>query len=96
MPAPLAAIVCPTYLPGAEGPPVALAPAAALATLAPQLPDLATERAADVFHRVAALVERVPAFTVRVDDLDVAELALRRLLDDVPASAIDLSDGVPR
>jgi hypothetical protein len=79
-PSPLVALVCPTYAPDADGALTPLTPAAALAAVAGQLPSL-TRDGAPVFHALAGIVGRVPAFALSVDDLDVAEATLVRLVD---------------
>jgi hypothetical protein len=80
-PSPLIALVCPTYAPGGDGTLTPLTPAAALTTVAGQLPSLARD-GAPVFHALAEIVGRVPAFALPVDDLDVAEATLAALVDD--------------
>ncbi len=78
--APLVALVCPTYSDGADGELTPLSPAEALTTVAAQLPSLARD-GAEVFHTLADIVTRVPAYALSVDDLDRAETTLAALLD---------------
>jgi hypothetical protein len=79
-PAPLVALVCPTYSKGADGQLTPLSPAEALTTVAAQLPSLARDGAA-VFHALADILSRVPSYALSVDDLDTAETTLAALID---------------
>jgi hypothetical protein len=83
-PAPLVALVCPTYTAGAETALEPLSPAAALALVADQLPSLGRD-GAEVFHALARVVERIPAYAMTVDDLDEATAELEHLIDGLPA-----------
>jgi hypothetical protein len=87
-PAPLAALVCPIYTPGADGSLEPLSPAAALTTIADQLPSLGRD-GAEVFHALAGVVETTPAVSMHFDDLDVAASQLASLVDDVTAEPDD-------
>jgi hypothetical protein len=81
-PAPLAALVCPTYIPGAEVSLEPLSAAAALATIADQVPSLGRD-GAEVFHALASVVDTVPAVSLEFDDLDAATAQLEALVDDL-------------
>lgn len=83
-PAPLVALVCPTYTPGAEVSLEPLSPAAALTLIADQLPSLGRD-GPDVFHALAVIVDSVPAFSMAFDDLDTATARLEELIDDLTA-----------
>lgn len=83
-PAPLVALVCPTYREGAEGLLEPLSPAAALTLIAQQLPSLGRD-GGRVFQALAGLVETLPAFALDVDDLDHATATLETLVDDLVA-----------
>jgi hypothetical protein len=88
-PTPLAAIVCPAYTAGADGRVETLSPAAALARVTAQLPELGAGRGTDAFRRFAGLVEQVPSFAIGVDDLDTAATALAELDDRLPVPAAE-------
>jgi hypothetical protein len=94
-PTPLTAIVCPAYAAGADGRVEPLSPAAALARVAAQLPELGAGRGTDAFRRFAGLVERVPAFAMAVDDLDTAATALAGLVGGLPVPVAE-RDGAGR
>jgi hypothetical protein len=83
-PAPLVALVCPTYEAGATASLEPLGAAAALALVADQIPSLGRD-GAPVFHALAAVVAEVPAFQMIVDDLDEATAQLTRLVERVSA-----------
>jgi hypothetical protein len=80
----LAALVCPTYTPGSTGQLAPLSPARVLTMVARQLPSLRRDGAA-VFHALAEVVARVPAFSVEVDDLDIAVDQLAELVASTPS-----------
>jgi hypothetical protein len=85
-PAPLVALVCPTYTVGADGSLEPLSAAAALALIADQLPSLGRD-GAEVFHALARVVATIPAFSMKVDNLDVATAQLESLVDSLVAEA---------
>ena len=78
--APLAAFVMPHYSPGKAGGLVPLSPAATLTELTRHLPTLRREGRA-FFRSLVPVVESVPAYSLRVDDLDDAEARLAALMD---------------
>ena len=79
---PLAGIVCPRHVPGSGGALTPLSPAEALTAMAEQLPSLARDGAA-VFHALADVVARLPAYALTVDDLDRAEHTLAGLVESI-------------
>jgi len=79
-PAPLAAFVMPSYTPGDAGGLEPMTAAATLRTLAAHLPTL-LDGGRRVFRALSSLLETVPAYSLRVDDLDTAEAQLRQLLE---------------
>ncbi|MGA9278004.1 hypothetical protein [Ilumatobacter sp.] len=79
-PAPLVALVCPTYSEGASSSLEPLGAAAALTLVADQLPSLGRD-GGPVFHALADVVSVIPAFQMLVDDLDTAERELASLVD---------------
>jgi len=85
-PAPLVALVCPTYEAGSTGTLEALSAASALALIADQLPSLGRD-GAQVFHALARVVEKIPAFSLMVDDLDTATRQLAQLVDGLGVDA---------
>jgi hypothetical protein len=78
--APLAAFVMPHYSPGEAGDLTPLSPAAALTELTRHLPTL-RRCGRQFFRSLVPVVEAVPAFSLRVDDLDEAEARLSALMD---------------
>jgi len=78
--APLAAFVMPHYSPGDAGDLTPLSPAATLTELTRHLPTLRREGRA-FFRSLVPVVESVPAYSLRVDDLDEAEARLAALMD---------------
>ncbi len=78
--APLAAFVMPHYSPGDAGDLTPMSPAAALTELTRHLPTLRREGRA-FFRSLVPVVESVPSYSLRVDDLDEAEARLTTLMD---------------
>ena len=78
--APLAAFVMPHYSPGDAGDLTPLSPAATLTELTRHLPTLRREGRA-FFRSLVPVVESVPAYSLRVDDLDEAEARLAALMN---------------
>jgi hypothetical protein len=78
--APLTAFVMPHYSPGDTADLEPLSPAATLTELTRHLPTLRREGRA-FFRSLVPVVESVPAYSLRVDDLDEAEARLATLMD---------------
>ena len=91
-PAPLAALVCPTYTPGADGSPEPMSAAAALTSIADQIPSLGRE-GSEVFRVLAGVVDTTAAFRMEFDDLDVATEQLASLVDDLVADTAMVEQG---
>lgn len=78
--APLAALVMPHYSPGEASDLTRLSPAVALTELTRHLPTLRREGRL-FFRSLVPVVQAVPAYSLRVDDLDEAEARLAALMD---------------
>ena len=78
--APLAAFVMPHYWPGNGGDLTPVSPAAALTELTRHLPTL-RRGGREFFRSLVPVVQTVPVFALRVDDLDEAEARLSALMD---------------
>ena len=78
--APLAAFVMPHYSPADASDLTPLSPAATLTELTRHLPTLRRD-GREFFRSLVPVVESVPAYSLRVDDLDEAEARLADLMD---------------